>query len=296
MFVGVALAIAFHSGGRALRSCAVVLHILVLWAAVAPAQLYVGADATVAWPYVWRGLTRANCVTAAPEGFVTVEAWRTLLSAGGWWNFERGATTRRLSDRSSPAAGLAEFDWWVQGARRFGSVDASLGFIHYHYRDTVALAGRPTKVRTGEAYASLRASKKYFAPGISAYWDRERVQGWYIETYAAVPVFASPWVGAPSFWIFVTALMGYSFGQGVNPADPTQAANFAGNHVTHVDLSVALGAPRFLKRPGTSWQADAHVQFNLDSLTRRTSAGPVDRRVRFFLKASFRWTQRVLRW
>jgi hypothetical protein len=296
MFVSVALAIAFHSGSRAVRSCAVVLHMLVLWAAVAPAQLYLGADATVAWPYVWRGLTRANCLTAAPEGFLTVEAYRTFLSAGGWWNFERGATTSRLSDRNSTSAGLAEFDWWVQGARRFGSVDASLGFIHYGYSDTIAAAGRPTRVPTREIYATLRASWKYLAPGISAYWDRERVRGWYIETYTAVPVFASPWVGPPSFWIFVTALVGYSAGQGVNPADPMEAANFAGNHFTHGDLSVALGAPRFLKRPGTSWQVDGHVQVNLDSLTQRTSAAPVDRRLRFFIKASVRWTQRFLSW
>ena len=279
-----------------MRSCAVVLHLLVLWAAGAPAQFYLGADATVAWPYVWRGLTRANWLTAAPEVFATVEHKRAFFSVGGWWIFERGATARRLSDRSSATGGFAERDWWVQGARWFGLVDASLGFIHYHYADSVAPAGRPTRVATSEMYATVRASGKYLAPGISVYWDRERVQGWYVEAYVAVPAFASPWVGPPSFWIFVTALVGYSLGQGVNSADITQAANFAENGVTHVDLSLAFGAPRFLRRPNTSWQVDAHLQINIDPFTQRTSAVPADRGARLFVRTSVRWTKRFLRW
>jgi hypothetical protein len=279
-----------------LRSCAVVLHLLVLWAAGASAQYYLGADATIAWPYVWRGLTRANCLTAAPEVFATIEHKRVFFSAGAWGILERGATASRLSDRSSATGGFAEWDWWVQGARRFGPVDASLGFIHYHYPDTVARAGRPTRAPTSEVYATLRASAKYLAPGVSVYWDFERVQGWYIEAYVAVPAFASPWVGPPSFWIYVTALVGYSLGQGVNSADVMQAANFAGNGFTHVDLSVAFGAPRFLRRPNTSWQVDAHLQINIDPLTQRTSAAPADRSARLFVRTSVRWTKRLARW
>jgi hypothetical protein len=296
MFLSVALTVAFIPRNHALRSCAVVLHLLVLWPAGASAQYYLGADATVAWPYVWRGLTRANGLTAAPEAFATIEVRRTFLSAGAWGIFERGSTASRLSDRSSATSGFAEWDLWVQGARRFGPVDATLGLIHYHYVDTVAPAGRPTRARTSEVYGTLRISAKYLAPGVSVYWDPHRVQGSYIEGYVSVPAFASPWVGSPSFWIYATALVGYNMGQGVNSADVTQAANFADNGFTHVDFSIALGAPRFLRRPNTSWQIDGHLQINIDPSTQRTSAIPEDRSMRLFVKTSFRWTKRLVLW
>jgi len=269
------------------RPPALVLLALLAWSSVASAQLHVGADATAAWPYVWRGLTRANGRVEEVEGFLTLEFHAALFSAGRWQVYEGGATPDRLSDIGPGGRRLAEVDWWAQGARRFGAIDVSLGGIRYEYRGMVVGAGRTLLDNTTELYGSLRASGKYVAPGISAYWDVDRVRGWYVEGYGGIPVFGSP-VVRPYFWLVLGALAGFSLGQEVNLGDPTQAANFARSGFTHVDLSVTGG--------GNLLQAEGHLQFNTDPATRRTSPAAVDRGLRFFFKFSIRGTGRVIRW
>ena len=77
-----------------MRPPALVLLALLAWSSVASAQLHVGADATAAWPYVWRGLTRANGRVEEVEGFLTLEFHAALFSAGRWQVYEGGATAR----------------------------------------------------------------------------------------------------------------------------------------------------------------------------------------------------------
>ncbi len=285
-----------------MRPPALVLLALLAWSSVASAQLHVGADATAAWPYVWRGLTRANGRVEEVEGFLTLEFHPALfsrepvlLSAGRWWVYEGGAAPDRFSDLGPGGRRLAEVDWWAQGAGRFGAIDITLGTICYKYYGTVIGTGRTPLDNTKEWYVSLRASGKYLAPGFSAYYDADRVRGWYVEGYGGVPVLGSP-VARPHFWLVLGALAGFSLGQEMNLRDPTQAANFARSGFTHFDLSVTAGAPRFLELPGTAWQAEGHLQFNTDPATRRTSPASVDRGLRFIFKFSVRWTIRVVRW
>ena len=54
------------------------------------AQGYLGLDATLSSPYVWRGVTRANGWVAQPEGFVSVKAGGGFLAAGAWASYELG--------------------------------------------------------------------------------------------------------------------------------------------------------------------------------------------------------------
>src|SRR5439155_22270112 len=56
----------------------------------AGAQGYLGLDATLSSPYVWRGVTRANGWVAQPEGFVSVKAGGGFLAAGAWASYELG--------------------------------------------------------------------------------------------------------------------------------------------------------------------------------------------------------------
>ncbi len=282
-----------------MRPPAVVLLALLAWGSVASAQLHLGADATVSWPYVWRGLTRANCFAEAPEAFFTLEFnlahHRALLSAGSWWIYESGASPSRLSDVGPGGTRVGEIDSWAQYAGRFGAIDVTLGQIRYNYRGTVIGAGRTPLDNTKEWYGSLRASGKYFAPGFSAYYDVDRVRGWYVEAYSGIPVFGSP-VVRPSFWLVLGALAGYSLGQEVNPGDATEGANFSRSGLTHFDLSATVGAPRFLELPGTAWEIDLHLQVNIDPATRRTSPASLDRSLRLFVRSSVRWTARLVRW
>jgi hypothetical protein len=261
-------------------------------AAAGQQGLGLGVAAALTSPYVWRGLTRANGWSAQPEAYLVVDFDGNLLSAGLWGSNELGAAgPNQLSDLGPGGSGLAEVDAWIQYARR----SVSLGFIRYEYQGTAP--GRTSASNTSELYATLRLlSLPYFATGVSGYLDVDRVHGLYVEADGGIPVFGSP-VRNPYFWIVIGWLAGYSLGQEVNPRDPSQAANFARAGFTHFDFSLALGARRFLVVP-LPWEFDAHVQFNTDPFTKRTSAAPTDtdRSVRLFVRTSFRWTHTMVRW
>src|SRR5207247_9282167 len=47
------------------------------------AQAYLGLDATLSSPYVWRGVTRANGWVVQPEAFVSLKAGGGFVSGGG---------------------------------------------------------------------------------------------------------------------------------------------------------------------------------------------------------------------
>src|SRR6266542_1526600 len=63
------------------------------------AQVYLGLDATLSSPYVWRGVTRANGWVVQPEGFVSLKAGGGFLSGGVWASYElANAGPNDLSD------------------------------------------------------------------------------------------------------------------------------------------------------------------------------------------------------
>src|SRR3989441_13183217 len=91
------------------------------------AQVYLGLDATLTSPYVWRGLTRANGWVVQPEGFVSLKAGGGLLSGGVWAGYELGnAGPNDLSDLGTGGARPAEPDFWGPGAWVPGPVAAAL--------------------------------------------------------------------------------------------------------------------------------------------------------------------------
>lgn len=253
------------------RLCVVVAALL---QAVGPAaaQVYLGIDATLASPYVWRGLTRANGWVVQPEGFATVKTGGTFFSGGTWASYELGAAgPTDLSDLGAGQSGLAEVDYWGQAARSIGLFQATLGGIRYTFRGTAPGAGRTRADNTTELFATFRGTSKYIVPGLAVWVDVDHVRGTYVEGSAEVPLLANPL--AQPFIAFITrATLGYTLGQEVNSSDSTQGAYFARGGVTHLDLAAsgdltvhALGRPAVVRLEG-------HVQFNADDATRRASA------------------------
>lgn len=247
----------------------------VLWfAGRAPAQVYLGLDATLASPYVWRGLTRANDWVLQPEGFAAVKTGGTFFSVGTWASYElRAAGPTDLTDLGIGQSGLAEVDYWAQAARAMGVFHAGVGAIRYTFRGTAPGAGRTRANNTTELYASLRATSKYIVPGLAAWVDVDHVRGTYLEGSAEVPVLANP-LAQPFIALITRATLGYTLGQELNASDPTQGGYFVRDGVTHLDLSASgdltvhpLGLPAVIRVEG-------HVQFNVDDATRRTSADP----------------------
>src|SRR3989475_3967647 len=107
------------------------------WPARAPAQLYAGLDAAFASRYVWRGVTRVDGAVLQPEGYLGLQLDDGYLSASAWGSYELSrAGPSGLSDLGPGRTGFGEIDYWSQYARALGSVQTSLGFIHYTYRGT----------------------------------------------------------------------------------------------------------------------------------------------------------------
>ena len=254
------------------------------------AQVYLGLDAALTSPYVWRGVTRANGWVVQPECFMSVRAGDGFLSGGAWASDElRRASPGDLSDLGPGQRGLAELDYWGQASWSLGLMQAALGAIRYTFRGTGPTAARTPVDNTTELYMDVRAISKYVVPGVALWLDVDRVGGAYIEGSATVPLLANP-LAAPFITLMTRAALGYTLGQEVNIRDPAQGAYFARAGVTHVDLAVSgdltlhpLGVPTVLRIEG-------HTQFSADPATRPTTADPSDAR-----RSVKRWAALALR-
>src|SRR5437764_13051348 len=195
------------------------------------AQAYLGLDATLSSPYVWRGVTRANGWVVQPEAFVSLKAGGGFLSGGAWASYELGAAgPNDTSDLGAGRAGLAELDYWGQANWSLGLFQASLGGIRYTFRGTAPTAGRTRADNTTELYVDVRATSKYIVPAVALWLDVDRVRGAYLEASATVPLLANPL--APPFIALITRVaVGYTLGQ--------EDAYFTRAGATHVDLSAS---------------------------------------------------------
>jgi len=240
--------------------------------------VYIGLDATLSSPYVWRGVTRANGWVVQPEGFVSLKAGGGFLSGGAWASYELGsAGPNDLSDLGTGNAGLAELNYWGQATWSLGLVHAALGGIRYTFRGTAPTAGRTRADNTTELYVDLRGTSKYVVPGVAVWLDVDRVQGAYIEGSVTVPVLANP-LAAPFLVLITRAAVGYTLGQDVNTQDPAQGAYFARAGVTHVDFAASTDVTLRPLHVPTVLRLEGHVQFSTDDATRPSSARPSDAR------------------
>ena len=236
----------------------------------ASAQVYLGLDATLSAPYVWRGVTRANGWVVQPEGFVSLRAGGGFLSGGAWASYElASAGPNDLSDLGIGGAGLAELNYWGQATWSLGLVQAALGGIRYTFRGTAPSAGRTRADNTTELYVELRGTSKYVVPGLALWLDVDRVRGAYVEGSVTVPVLANP-LAKPFVALITRATVGYTVGQ--------EGAYFARAGVTHVDFAASSDLTLRPLRVPTVLRLEGHVQFSTDDATRPTSARPSEAR------------------
>ena len=253
-------------------------------------QVYLGLDATLSSPYVWRGVTRANGWVAQPEGFVSVKAGGGFLAAGAWASYELGhAGPDDLSDLGLGHAGLAELNYWGQATWSLGLVQAALGGIRYTFRGTAPTAGRTRADNTTELYMELRGTSKYVVPGVTVWLDVDRVRGAYVEGSFTVPVLANP-LAKPFVALITRATVGYTVGQ--------EDAYFARAGVTHLDLAVSTDVTVRPLRMPTVLRLEGHVQFSTDNATRPISARPSDagRSGKLWAALSLRLTPGIVSW
>src|SRR5438552_15751488 len=80
------------------------------------AQVYLGLDATLSSPYVWRGVTRANGWVVQPEAFVSLKGGGGFLSGRAWGRYELGSAGRNYRTDSGPGKAVPAM-WKYVGQR-----------------------------------------------------------------------------------------------------------------------------------------------------------------------------------
>jgi len=259
-------------------------------AAPLAAQLGVGGDVTMPSRYVWRGVTRSQAVVVQPALFLATGGARDSLRAGLWTSWDLSTTRAdQLSDRGPGQDGRTEANVWVMYQREQGTTTLAAGAIGYRFRHDGPVARRSDRWNTTELYGSVQARGFRFAPRLDAWWDVDRVRGWYFEASAGVPVLGNI-EGVPFWAVYLRALAGYSAGQERNRRRPEELAYFASSGLTHVLFSVSSnfaipGIKVESLRDRVTLMLDFNTQINRDRRTKVTSAAtpPSEKGVKFWL-------------
>jgi hypothetical protein len=251
----------------------------------AVAQLGLNTSVTLATPYVWRGVTRANGASLQPEGFISVGVFAGYLTAGVWGNIELGnRSPGNLSELGPDRPGLSEANAWVQLNRNLGDVETTIGAVSYAYLGDGPLT-RTSRDNTTELYAGLQLTSTYLVPRMAAYIDVDHVRGVYLEASGTAPLLGYPF-GNPIV-LYATGLVGFNLSQEVNPDHPEQGANFRHDGFTHADFSLRATVNLGRTIP-LAFNIEPHWQFKIDDFTKRTSPEPGDanRHIQFWLGVS----------
>jgi hypothetical protein len=252
----------------------------------AAAQLSVAGSVSLATPYIWRGVTRANGWNVQPEGFLAGGLAGGYLTSGVWANLEAGRSSPgNLSNLGGARPGFSEVNIWLQFSRLIGELETTVGAVRYLYPGDPPDASRTSGDNTTELYGGVQLRSTYLVPRLMAHWDVDRVQGFYLEGSFTIPLLAYPF-GNPIVF-YASGLGGFNLGQDQNPDRPNQNANFRGDGFTHFDFSlratIHLGGWLPL-----SMNLEPHWQFKVDDFTKRTSpeAGDSERHTQFWLGLS----------
>jgi hypothetical protein len=249
-----------------------VLLALLIPTAPLSAQPAVEAEAGIYSSYLSRGLIATSRPVAQGALEVTVPRGALAVSLGAWANLE--LATYDSSREISMAGGeqgpnLTELDLHAGLTRQVGSSALTVGALAYLFPTG---EGSTSEDDTAEVFATLGLDLP-FAPELSIYYDVHQVRGAYLEGSASHEV-AIGGLAPVTFGVVV----GYSAGQGENLRRPTELAYFAGEGLTHVELSASteLGFGSVLFRPGL------HVSLGVDPHTRISAAGEESRAIVWF--------------
>jgi hypothetical protein len=255
----------------------------------------VGIDLTVASRDAWRGLLRTSLPVVQGDGFVALPLSGSLgLTGGGWVTLEPfAAHGSSLTSCPGQRACIGEKRIWAELALNAGSASIHGGWSWYIDRRFPGQAGTSLgpRFKTHEITTSLWFPRVYLAPRLSASFDVDKVGGGYLEGALSVPVLGN--INAAPFWaLFLTAELGYSFGQSADRNRPENPFYYAGRGVTHLDLGLGSDLPI-----GVKWLSSAaslHTRVAVDDRTTRhgLKAGDVDRWLAFYARLSLsapRW-------
>jgi hypothetical protein len=252
--------------GKALwRGSAAIAALFVPVAASAQATLT--SDAGVFNAYAWRGVTLTNQVVLQPDLYLTIPGGGGSAVLGAWGNIDAGRydnPTEDLSEGGGTASfDATEIDLWAEYGHPLGSkATGTLGGLLYLYPNEAGLTNEVN--RTVELYGKLQLTGIPLVPKLAAWYDVDKVKGFYLEGSVAQSV-----AGIPGFPLTFGALAGFSAGQGVNQDDPSEIANFADDGLTHVDLS-ASGA---LSAGPVTISPTVHLLLLNDEFTQITKPG-----------------------
>jgi hypothetical protein len=260
---------------------------LTLGALTAPAaargQVVLTSDAGAFNSYMWRGVSLTNKFVFQPDAYLTIPAGGGSFTVGGWSNIDAGRYDDAANDLSEGGGtsrfNATEINLWTEYAHPLGStLTGTVGGLLYLFPNEAGLTNAIN--RTFEVYGKLQLTGRPLAPKLAAWYDLDKVNGLYLEASVAQAVTA-----IPRFPVTFGALAGFSAGQGVNASDPSQIANFAGNTLTHVDLS-ATGA---LALGPVTIAPTVHVLLLNDDITRITRPG-VTRSVKAWAGVTLTWS------
>ncbi|MCI0435212.1 MAG: hypothetical protein L0271_16465 [Gemmatimonadetes bacterium] len=242
-------------------------------------RVIVGADATLATRYVWRGFLRTDGVVVQPQAWVGLGRGSHILSFGAWSTYAPGAAEPGEIDFGRDPG---EVEGWIEIGGRIPYLDWSLGFVMHDGRGTRPVGLLPAAFDTQElrVLALLRDGLLRRAlnltPSVRVAFDVGDVGGQYWEAdleYAATLLPEPRAIPFSSLFFGVTAGWsdGMSFGTG---ADTT--AYYAGDGLTHIQARALVSFT-----PVESVPLVVHVarqdRWAKDDAVRRVSTDPLAR-------------------
>ncbi len=235
------------------------------------AQVTTGADLGFATDYVWRGISRTTKPVIQPGLYIGIARSDAYLAIGSWASVEPyTADSLDLSDTGLGRSGIGEVDVWAEASNRFGSVDLSIGWIGYFFKDSAGEGGRDSRHNANELYGRAQVSAGPLTPKLVAWYDLDYTHGTYLEGSIDLGVPLLPLRLAALRSLHLTALGGWSIGQEADESNPSQGAHFDEAGLTHVDLSAWSS---FVVANDWSIAAAFHFQINADPATKRTRGG-----------------------
>ena len=266
-----------------MRSALLVTLALATPATSSVAQLSAGAAASLASRYVWRGVTRVNGRVLQPSAWGVLRTAPVELSLSVWGDVElRRAGPGDLTDVGAGGRGLGELDVDVALTGTVGSVAVAGGWTRYTFHGDPAAGGRGPGRNTSEIFLRTGWLGSVVTPTLMAACDVQRIRGCYAEGGLTLPLFAAP-EPRPVVALWLEPTVGWSAGQGAS-AEPGQAANFAGNGLTHIDVPFGAQIQPRGRSVEPAFTLRLHTQWSRDAATRATDAGGSTTRIKLWLE------------
>ena len=246
-------------------------------------QVMLSTDAGVFNAYVWRGVSLTNQIVLQPDAYLSIPAGGGSAVIGVWGSIDAGRYDDPVNDLSegggTSSFNATEINVWAEYGHSLGSkVTGTLGGLLYLFPNESGLTNEVN--RTLEVYGKVQLAT-LLNPKLAAWYDVDKVKGLYLEGSLSQTV-----AGVPGFPVTLGALAGFSAGQGINDADPTEIANFAENTLTHVDLA-ATGA---LSVGPVTVSPSVHVVLLNDAFARITKPG-VSKEAKAWVGVSLSWSK-----